>query len=145
MDVNIIIKRLEYIKEKLKDIKYDLGKYDKVKDERDTKTIQGALERWSEEVVESAVNINNELLLSINKISDSYYNSFMDLKKLNFFDDKLIDKLSNTAGFRNRLAHDYMYLDTKITIESIRNILKLYTKYIIMVYDYIEHLEKKNK
>ena len=138
MDNEIITKRLEYIKEKLNDLKYDLDKYEKVEDERDKKTIQGAIERWSEEIVESAVMINNEILSLKNKVPDSYYNSFIELKNFGIFDKEFVYRIASTAGYRNRLAHDYMNVDTEISITSAKNILDLYKIYIKKVYDFIE-------
>jgi uncharacterized protein YutE (UPF0331/DUF86 family) len=137
MDKEIIIKRLKYIQEKLEDISYNITKHSQAEDVNERKTYQAALERWSEEVVESAVNINNELLESINEFSFSYFESFSKLKILNIFDDKTLKKLSSTSGFRNRLAHEYMELDPKITIESIKQILNLYKIYIKKIEEYI--------
>jgi len=138
MDKEIIEKRLSYIIEKLKDLKYDLNKYEKTIGEKDKKTVQGAIERWAEEIVESAININQELLSSKNKVSDSYYNSFIDLKCLDFFDNNFLTKIASTAGFRNRLAHDYMNVDKEVMLKSARFLLKLYKEYILKVTEYLE-------
>ncbi|MFW6286172.1 MAG: type VII toxin-antitoxin system HepT family RNase toxin [Nanoarchaeota archaeon] len=140
MDKEIIEKRLMYINEKLKDLKYDLEKYNKVENEKDKKTIQGAIERWCEEIVESGVNINIELLSSKNKISDSYYNSFIDLKIFNYFDEDFLTKIASTAGFRNRLAHDYMNIDKEIMIGSAKFILKLYKDYILNISSFLKKI-----
>lgn len=144
MDKEIIIKRLEYMKEKLKDLKYDLDKYENEKNinERDKKTIQGAIERWAEEIVESAININTQMLKSKNKISDSYYNTFIDMKEFKIFEEELLEKLASTAGFRNRLAHDYMNIDEEIMIGSVKMILKLYKEYIINIAKYLKEIKE---
>lgn len=138
MDKELIIKRLEYIKEKLKDLKYDLNKYEETKILRDKKSFKGAIERWSEEIVESAVNINNEILSIKNKVSSSYYNSFIDLEEFNIFEKKFLEKIASTAGFRNRLAHDYMNINEDIVISSSKFLLKLYKDYIIGIYEFLE-------
>lgn len=140
MDEEIIIKRLDYMREKLKDLDQDLNNYESFSSKKNLlKTIRGAIERWCEEIVESAVTINNELLSSINKVPDSYYKSFIELESLNIFNEKDLEKLASTAGYRNRLAHDYMNIDPEISINSAKNILNIYKKYIKEIYSYLEN------
>lgn len=138
MDKQIIIKRLEFISEKLEDLKFDLDKYKKITDLRDRKTSQGAIERWVEEIVESAVNINQEILSSKNKSSTSYYLSFVDLEEFNIFDKDFLKKIASTAGFRNRLSHDYMNVDKKIMIVSATFVLTLYKEYISKINNFLK-------
>lgn len=137
MDVKIIEKRVAYMLEKLEDLSYDLDKLKITKNLRDRKTIQGAIERWSEEIVESAININNEILNSKGIISNSYFESFSNLETLNIFDSIFIRKIASTAGFRNRLAHDYMNLDDEVVLISVELILKLYKEYVEKINEYI--------
>jgi len=133
MDAQIIENRIFYIKDKIKDITFEIEMYNKTKDKRIKKSHLAAAERWAEEIVESAININNEILKDYGKISNSYYESFLELKILNIFDDKFLEKIANTAGFRNRLAHEYMDLNEDITINSLKNIPKLYKEYLIKI------------
>jgi len=60
--------------------------------------------------------------------------------KLTQLAEKYDLKLSNTAGFRNRLAHDYINLDDKVTILSGKKILNLYPKYLLAVKNYLKNL-----
>lgn len=137
MDVKIIEKRVAYMLEKLEDLSYDLDKLKITKNLRDRKTIQGAIERWSEEIVESAININNEILNSKGIISNSYFESFSNLETLNIFDSNFIRKIASTAGFRNRLAHYYMNLDDEVVLISVELILNLYKEYVEKINEYI--------
>lgn len=141
MDDEIIIKRLDYMREKLNDLEQDLYNYENLSHgDKMAKTIRGAVERWCEEIVESAVTINNELLSSINKVPDSYYKSFIELKSLEIFKDEVfLGKIASTAGYRNRLAHDYMNIDPEISINSAKNILRIYREYIKTIYSYLEN------
>jgi len=116
MDREIIENRIEYIKEKIKDINFEILKYDETLDKRIKKTHLAAAERWAEEIIESAININNEILKDFGKISESYYESFLELKVIDLFDDEFLEKIANTAGFRNRLAHEYMSLNRTLTL-----------------------------
>lgn len=47
--------------------------------------------------------------------------------------DIVLKKLVNTAGFINRLAHEYMELDKNIILNTIKNIIKYYSKYILEI------------
>ena len=133
MDVEIIEDRIYYIKDKIKDINFEIEMYNKTLDKRVKKSHLAAAERWAEEIIESAININNEILKDYGKISTSYYESFLELKIIDMFEDKFLEKIANTAGFRNRLAHEYMDLNEEITLNSIKNIPKLYKEYLIKI------------
>lgn len=144
MDKQIILKRIAFIKVKLEDLKNALDSYEKTKDVKEKKNAEGAIERWSEEIVESAVNINMELLAEINEITNSYYNSFINLEKLNF-KVEFLKKIAPTAGFRNRLAHDYMDLDKELMIKTAKFILIIYKEYLLKVKKYLDESEKNSK
>lgn len=89
-----------------------------------------AAEKKAEEIVELAISINQELLKEKEKISLSYYDSFMDLMILPIFKKEELKDLASTAGFRNRLAHEYLELDEKIALKAMEKILKIYPDYL---------------
>lgn len=90
-----------------------------------------AAEKKAEELIESAISINQEILKThFDYLSNSYYESFIDLEKLKIFSPEELKSLAATAGFRNRLAHDYLELDPKITLQSIERLLKIYPTYL---------------
>ena len=89
-----------------------------------------AAEKKAEEIVELAISINQELLKFKGKMSQSYYDSFIDLKLFGVFDENFLIKLANTAGFRNRLAHDYLDIDEKIAFNTMKDMLLLYKLYL---------------
>jgi len=63
MDNKILIEeKLAYLKSLLKKIEYRLEKYDIEKDENEKETLFAAMSKFSEEVVETAIKINNILL-----------------------------------------------------------------------------------
>lgn len=137
MDREIILKRLEFISTKLEDLSYDLKKIETTKEKRDKTTLYGAIERWCEEIVESAISINQELLSLKHKSAQSYYLSFIMLEEFELFDEKTLLKLASTAGFRNRLAHDYMDLDKEIMVVSAKALLNLYVNYVKTISSYV--------
>ena len=82
-----------------------------------------AAEKKAEEIVELAVSLNQELLKTKNKNSLSYYDSFIDLKVFKVFLEENLRQLASTAGFRNRLAHDYLDVDSTLALGTMKRML----------------------
>ena len=137
-----IEQRLFYIESKLDKLKISLNKYKEFLANNEVDNVYLALkavERDCEEIVESAVKINQEILEThFDYIAQSYRESFEKLEECSIFNKETLKKLSNTTGFRNRLAHDYMNLDDNIIIKTGKLILLLYSKYILRINDYIK-------
>lgn len=89
-----------------------------------------AAEKKAEEAVELAISINQELLRSRNKIGKSYYESFVNLEVFKVFNSDELKELASTAGFRNRLAHEYLDVNEGLALMSMEKILKIYPKYV---------------
>ncbi len=121
---------IDYIAENINMIKIILKKYEMEEDEIDRDIQLAAMEKKAEEIVESAIKINQDFLENHNEIALTYFESFDKLKKYNLFPVDFLDKFSSTAGFRNRLANDYMKLNEQIVIKSVKRILNLYPKYL---------------
>lgn len=88
-----------------------------------------AAEKKAEEAVELAISINQELLRSRNKIGNSYYESFTNLEVFKVFSESELKELASTAGFRNRLAHEYLDVNENVALKSMEKILVIYPKY----------------
>ena len=89
-----------------------------------------AAEKKAEEVVELAISINQVLLREKGKVSSSYYDSFLDLKLFSVFGDAELRQLASTAGFRNRLAHEYLEVDPDIALKTMKQMLVIYPPYL---------------
>jgi len=97
------------------------------------------MERVSEKIIESSIKINQELLSSINCFSDSYYDSFKNLSKLNLFSKDFLKKIASMAEFRNRLTQEYLDLDENITLNTIKKIPEIFSKYLKGVFNYVDN------
>ena len=133
MNKQIVIHRIEFVRQKLIDAKLILNDYELLQSQRD----KLALERICEEVVESATRINKEVLKLKNIIPFSYKDEFLKLKKLDIFTDEELEILSKTATFRNELAHEYLDLKNFYTISNIKTILQTYPNYLLKINQYI--------
>ncbi|MBD3203664.1 DUF86 domain-containing protein [Candidatus Woesearchaeota archaeon] len=133
---------IDFINDNLNILKKILKKYETEDNAGEKEILLAALERKAEESVESAIKLNQDLLEEKGEVAKSYYSSFIDLKKLDIFSENFLDKIASTAGFRNRLAHEYMDLDEKITIKTIKKILKIYPKYLLRIIKYVNKDQK---
>ncbi|MDH5596478.1 MAG: DUF86 domain-containing protein [Candidatus Peregrinibacteria bacterium] len=97
-----------------------------------------AAQKKAEEVIETAIALNQNILYDdFNHMTKSYYDSFIDLDRLKVMSEEELKKLAGTAGFRNRLAHEYVELDPQITVKSMELLLKLYPPYIKAMMKYL--------
>ena len=87
-------------------------------------------EKKAEEIVELAISINQELLKSKEKLALSYYESFTSLSIFKLFSSEELKDLASTAGFRNRLAHEYLDVDAKLALLSMEKMLRIYPIYL---------------
>lgn len=92
-------------------------------------------ERYLERIIGRMIDINYHILSEReNKIPVDFYNSFIELGKKKYLPVKLANSLANSAGLRNRLAHEYDEIDAKKVFEAIGDCLKetpRYLKYIV--------------
>ncbi len=89
-----------------------------------------AAEKKAEEVVELAVSLNQELLRQKGRLSRSYYDSFIDLKLFSVFSEPDLQELASTAGFRNRLAQDYLEINPQLALQAMKKMVKIYPTYL---------------
>ena len=89
-----------------------------------------AAEKKAEEIVELAVSINQELLRDKGKLGLSYYDSFANLKIFSTFTPEELKFLASTAGFRNRLAHEYLDINADVALKSMKRMLQIYPVYL---------------
>lgn len=98
-----------------------------------------ATERMLQEIVEAAIDINYHIIVESNKQPpDNYYQSFIDLSAVGAITFQLANDLAPSAGLRNRIVHEYDFLDNKTIIKSVRNALRLYPKYIDAINEYLK-------
>lgn len=130
MDNKLILDKLTYMKELIEILDSRIEKYKSQNDEIEKKTLFAAMSKFSEEIIEIGIKINNILLEENNDFALSYYETFSKLEKYYEIDNDFLKKIANTTGFRNRVAHEYADLNIDITIKSFSNIVNLYLKYI---------------
>lgn len=135
MDKITINRKYNYLLDRLD----KLNKYLKEYENRDDKElIYLALQRITEEVVETAIKLNIFILKENKIFPKTYQDSFLLLKKIFDLDKEEIENLSNTAKFRNILAHEYIELKEKEFIENSKKIIEIYPNYLKIIYKSIK-------
>lgn len=139
MNKQLIKEKLVYIKELLVKLNIRIEKYEKATNEEEKETLFAAMSKFVEEIVEIAIKINTLILEDKKDFAASYFESFSRLGKHFKIDESDLKKLAKTAGFRNRIGHEYKNLNTAITLRSFKNLIPVYEKYI----DFVLKISKK--
>ncbi len=131
MSKELIKRKLEYLKENLIELKERKIRLEAEKNEFDKKTLKLASSKLIEEIIESAIKINNTFLLEKNKYANTYYESFIRLGEIYDIDKNLLLKLAKTTSYRNKVVHEYELFDKdEKLLNVIKEILEYYEKYV---------------
>jgi len=88
-------------------------------------------ERYLERIIGRMIDINYHILSEKEKeISIDFYNSFIALCRKKYLPIKLAGIMANSAGLRNRLAHEYDEIDPKKIFAAIESYLKDTPRYL---------------
>ena len=88
-------------------------------------------ERYLERTIGRMIDINYHILSeNENEIPADFYNSFIELGRKKYLPFKLAEVMANSAGLRNRLAHEYDEIDAKKVFEAMESCLKDVPKYL---------------
>jgi len=88
-------------------------------------------ERYLERVIGRMIDINYHILSEKEKeIPLDFYGSFIAMGKRKYLPLKLAEAMANSAGLRNRLAHEYDEIDAKKVFEAINSCIKDVPKYL---------------
>jgi uncharacterized protein YutE (UPF0331/DUF86 family) len=88
-------------------------------------------ERYLERIIGRMIDINYHILSEReNEIPTDFYNSFIKLGRKKYLPIKLADTMANSAGLRNRLAHEYDEIDPKKVFQAIESCLSDVPKYL---------------
>lgn len=83
-----------------------------------------------ERLITAALDINMHLLSDLNqKISENYYQSFIDLAALDVYPMEFAKKIAPSTSLRNILSHEYQNIDQKKFHQALKIALEDYKKY----------------
>lgn len=88
-------------------------------------------ERYLERIIGRMIDINYHILSEKeNEVPTDFYNSFIALGRKKYLPLKLAEVMANSAGLRNRLAHEYDEIDAKKVFAAMAPCLKDVPKYL---------------
>lgn len=91
-------------------------------------------ERDIQLVVDSAVDVNNHLLVEARQSPpEKYYETFLALGRTSVLPRPLAERLARTTGLRNRIVHEYERVDLEIVHRALRAFVRSYAEYIRLV------------
>jgi len=78
-------------------------------------------ERYLERIIGRMIDINYHLIVEQNfPPPKDYFESFVQIGKLKIIPDELAKKLAQSAGLRNRLAHEYNGINEKKVYQAVK-------------------------
>jgi uncharacterized protein YutE (UPF0331/DUF86 family) len=97
-----------------------------------------AAERLLQELIEAAIDINTHVIVQTGGAApDDYYESFIRAAEFKIISPELAEKLAPSAGLRNRLVHEYDFLDHAMVLDAVSIVEELFPYYVKEVEDYI--------
>lgn len=100
---------------------------------------QKGTERFLQEVIEAAVDVNLHLLRVRGRPTPSdYFSSFIELGEAGAIPSDLAKKLAPSTGLRNRLVHEYDAIDDEVVLEAVSEARELFGRYVAAVEAAIE-------
>ncbi len=88
-------------------------------------------ERYLERIIGRMIDINYHILSEKeNEIPTDFYSSFVKMGRKKYLPLKLAGIMADSAGLRNRLAHEYDEIDPKKVFEAIDSCLRDVPKYL---------------
>jgi len=97
------------------------------------------VERHLERIIGRMIDINYHIITEIGDPPPSdYFESFVNLGKLKVLPKEFSQEIASYAGLRNRLVHEYNFLDEKKIYQAMKKLMKDIPKYFQYIEKYIE-------
>ena len=102
-------------------------------------TMHHAAERMIEVIVNFAIDINQHIIANSPKknLPFDFKESFLVLSEIGVYPKEFANRISQSAGLRNILVHEYTKLDEKKFYSSIKDCYKGYTRYCRYIINYL--------
>jgi len=129
IDKKLISRKITFINNDLKSLKA-LSKLS-LKTYLSKSEYEALAERYLERIIGRMIDINYHILSEKeSEIPTDFYNSFVIMGRKKYLPYKFSETMANSAGLRNRLAHEYDEIDPKKVFEAMEICLKDVPKYL---------------
>lgn len=101
--------------------------------------INWSINRGLQLIVECSIDLGEEIIggMDIAK-PNTYRETFKILSRKGVISSSASKEMQRLAEFRNRLVHDYLYLDQEEIFEVLQNDLKQFEKYLLEVENFLK-------
>lgn len=137
----------ELIKAKIELIQRDLERLEELKDYT-IDEINKDFYKWSAlkltlvEIIGRAVDINSHIIAELGELKETapgtLKETFLRLGKMKILPKDFSKEISRSAGFRNKIVHEYNDLETDKVYETVGEALSQYTKYCDYILKFLE-------
>ncbi len=144
IDLKLITRKINLIGRDLKNLrKIENISLKKFLAESDYETLA---ERYLERIIGRMIDLNYHILSEENDYTPvDYYNSFVDMGKKGYLPVQLAKSMANSAGLRNRLAHEYDEIDEEQIYQAVKKCLDEAPKYIKYIIKFLDKFEKQKR
>jgi len=103
-------------------------------------------ERYLERIIGRMIDINFHILMvDANESPIDYYSSFIMMGAKKYLPKYFAEKIANSAGLRNRLAHEYDEIDAKKVYKAVNVSLKEVPVYLNCIIKFLDKNAKQKK
>lgn len=129
LDEKLVSRKVSLINSDLKSLK-ELSKLS-LKTYLSKAEYEALAERYLERIIGRMIDINYHILSEKEmEVPADFYHSFLALGRRGYLPPALAEAMANSAGLRNRLAHEYDEIDSKKVFEAIASCLSDVPKYL---------------
>lgn len=144
VDKVLINRKITLISRDLKNIKelsdLSLAKY------LSSDSYEAMAERYLERMIGRMIDINYHILVEdAGETPLDYYSSFVLMGVKKYLPREFADKIANSAGLRNRLAHEYDEIDSKKVYLAASTSLKEVPKYLEYIIKFLDKTAKQKR
>ncbi len=123
----------EYIKNLNSFTEYSFKEFDK------NIQINWAINRGLQLAIECSIDIGEEIITGLNLPKpQAYKHAFQILARHQVIPYKLSKRMQRLAEFRNRLVHDYLFLDQEEIYNVLQRDLKYFEKYLLTIEKFVK-------
>lgn len=137
IDKTLIVRKINLISEDLKALKplaeMSLEAY------KEYPVNEVLAERYLERMIGRMIDINYHLITELdNPPPKDYYESFITLGRLKILGSNFAGQIAQSAGLRNRIAHEYDEIDEEKIYEGVKMAVRDMPFYLDAVYKFIQ-------
>lgn len=140
----LINRKITLINRDLKNLE-EIGKVPLAKYLRND-TYEALAERYLERIIGRMIDINYHILTEeASEPPLDYFDSFVKLGARKYLPREFAEKIANSAGLRNRLAHEYDEIDPKKIHSAVKTCLADAPKYLNNIIKILDKLSGQRK